>query len=235
MKAVILAAGMGRRLTAMGWDQPKCLIPCPQGTLLDNAITSALAHGVEEIIIVVGFRRELVLAAAARHDAKFTFVVNQRFATTNTLHSLCLAEEHLREGFLLFNGDVWFRATVLDRLLARNGSALAVEPKPCGDEEVKVWVDAEDRIRKIGKSLSPEACLGEYVGIAKFDADFAGLFASSLRRLDESAGSSDLFYEAALDLLLEVNPLHTVRLEPGSALEIDTPSDYEHALRLWAT
>jgi len=235
MKAVILAAGMGRRLAAMGWDQPKCLLPCPQGTLLDNAITSALTHGVEEIVIVVGFQQELVVAAASRHDAKLTFVVNEHFASTNTLHSLRLTEEHLRDGFLLFNGDVWFQSAVLDRLLAYDGSALGIEPKPCGDEEVKVVVDAEDRIRKIGKKLSPDTCLGEYLGIAKFDADFAAHFAASLRRLDESIQSSNFFYETALDPLLEVNPLRAVRLEPSSAIEIDTPDDRQHALRLWAT
>lgn len=235
MRAVILAAGMGRRLGAMGWDRPKCLLRRPRGTLLDNAIASALAQGVEETVVVVGFRKDLVIEAASRHNTKLTFVVNERYASTNTLHSLRLAEEHLRDGFLLFNGDVWFCETVLDRLLAHDGSALTTEPRACGEEEVKVVVDATDRIRRIGKGLSPSACLGEYMGIARFDADFAGPFAESLRRLDESAGSSDLFYEAALDPLLDANPLHAVRLEPGSAIEIDTPEDVEAARRLWAT
>lgn len=235
MKAVILAAGMGRRLTAMDWHQPKCLLPCPQGTLLDNAITSALAHGIQDLILVVGFRKELVIQTASRHDAKFTFVVNERFESTNTLHSLRRSEKHLRDGFLLFNGDVWFREAVLDRLLAHHGSALAVEPKSCADEEVKVMVGDQDRVSRIGKSLSPEVCLGEYVGLAKFDPEFGGHFASSLLALDESTGCGDLLYEAALEPLLDDHPLQAVRIPPRTAIEIDTPDDYANAKRMWQT
>ena len=44
MRAIILAAGAGRRLAAIRWDHPKCLLPCPSGTLLNNTIQDILVR-----------------------------------------------------------------------------------------------------------------------------------------------------------------------------------------------
>lgn len=233
MDAVILAAGMGRRLAAMGWDQPKCLLLCPQGTLLDNAIGSAHAHGAHRFLIVVGYRKELVTQAATAHSGEFVFVENPDFATTNTLRSLRLALERVAGGFLLFNGDVWLRPEVLDRLDDESGSALAVEPKSCGDEEVKVSVDPTDRIEHIGKSLPPDRSLGEYVGVARFDNAFAAALRVQAERIDSGAGSENLYYESAIDVLLGVHPLKATRIPTHHAIEIDTPDDLESARRIW--
>lgn len=233
MKAVILAAGIGRRLAGAGWGKPKCLLPCPQGTLLDNAIASALAVGVTEFVIVVGFQRERVMEAARAHEAQFDFVFNERFASTNTLYSLSLAGDRLRDGFWLFNGDVWFRREVLDRLKEFPGSALAVEAKLCGEEEVKVVVDSTNRIRGIGKALNPAECLGEYVGVAKFDASCSRAFLRQLKSLTAANGSDGLYYESVLDAILKEKPITAARLSRSEAIEIDTPSDLESARALW--
>lgn len=233
MRAIILAAGLGRRLAPMGWDKPKCLLPCPQGTLLDNAVAAAMSQGVRDFVIVVGHRRELVEQAANRHAATFEFVVNERFAETNTLHSLWLARDKLRGGFLLFNGDVWFRPEVLGFLLKSSGSAIAVEEKPCGLEEVKVIADPSGRIRQIGKELSPRDCLGEYLGVAKFDGKFAAALVDSLESLAASPGSEQFYYEAAIEPMLSKCELLCVRVAAGDAIEIDTPEDCDRAKKLW--
>ena len=234
MRAIILAAGLGRRLAPMGWDKPKCLLPCPQGTLLDNMIVASMSHEVREFTIVVGHRRELVEQAAARHAASFEFVVNQRYADTNTLHSLRLARERLCDGFYLFNGDVWFRPSVLKDLVDGPPSCLAVEEKRCGAEEVKVIAAADGRIGRIGKFLSPSECFGEYVGVGKFDVPFGGALVDSLDHFVASPGSGKLYYEAAIDPLLDSRELNIARMGPGDAMEIDTPEDYDRAKRLWS-
>lgn len=233
MKAVILAAGQGRRLAPMGWDNPKCLLPCRDGTILDNTLQSVLKHGIHDVAIVVGYRRELVEEAARRHVAEFSFIINQDHATTNTIHSLWLARDHLDDAILFFNGDVWFEPLVLSLLLQQSGSALAVEVKQCGAEEVKVMVDRFGRIAHIGKDLPPEKALGEFIGVAKFDRPTCASLVQSLRRYNEGEGRKDLFFEAALDAILERHAMMPAPLGGLGAVEIDTPEDYLRAQSLW--
>lgn len=233
MKAVILAAGEGWRLIPMGWDKPKCLLPCRDGTLLDNTLQSILEHGIRDVIIVVGYRRELVEEAARRHTVYCDFIVNQNYATTNTIHSLWLAREYLDEGILYFNGDVWFEPPVLSLLLQQSGSALAVDVKQCGAEEVKVTVDPSGRITRIGKSLPPDEALGEFIGVAKFEHSACASLVQSLRRYNEELGRKDSFFETALDDILDRQAFMAAPLGALKAVEIDTPEDYARAKSLW--
>jgi choline kinase len=137
MKAVILAAGMGRRLASMGWDQPKCLLTIGktagligETTLLGNILDSLAARGVREAVIVVGYRRELVEREASRHGISCVFVENADYATTNTIYSLYLAREHLADDFLYFNADVWFDPCVLDLLIGTSETRNVVGNSP---------------------------------------------------------------------------------------------------------
>ena len=168
MRAVILAAGMGKRLAPMGWDQPKGLLRIGGRTLLDNNIESLLENEVRHVVAVVGYQREVIEAAIRAHPVDAAFVVNEDYAETNTIHSLWLARDYLDDEFLYFNADVFFDRRIVGLLLEYETSALAVEAKSCGEEEVKVSVDAEGRIRRIGKALPPHECLGEFIGIARF-------------------------------------------------------------------
>ena len=263
MKAVILAAGQGRRLAPMGWDKPKCLLPCgtvsPNAlerwgelggpTLLDNTLLSILEHGIRDVAIVVGYQRELVEEAAVSGIARercrergmrtapinCEFIVNENYATTNTIHSLWLAREYLSEGILYFNGDVWFEPPVLSLLLQQSGSALAVEVKRCGAEEVKVMADPSGRITEIGKNLPPVEAFGEFIGVAKFERPACGLLVESLQRYNEELDQRGLFFEAALGDILDCHAFMAAPLEGLKAVEIDTPEDYARAKAIWTS
>ncbi len=219
----------------MGWDKPKCLLPCGDGTLLDRALQYILEQGIHEVVIVVGYQWELVEQNARRHAIHCSFVVNEAYATTNTIHSLWLAREHLDEGILYFNGDVWFESAVLSQLVQHHESALAVETKRCGAEEVKVKVDPSGRITRIGKQLPPQECLGEFIGLAKFDRPQCAALVESLRRYNEVLYHRDLFFEAALDDILDQQVFMAAPLGNLKAVEIDTPEDYARSKSLWNT
>ena len=207
MRAIILAAGRGRRLAPMDWVKPKCLLPVGGRTLLDNIIETLIGHGIRHVVTVVGYQRELVEAAVRGHPVRADFVVNEDYAETNTIHSLWLARDYLDDEFVYFNADVFFDSRIVGLLLERKNSALAVEVKSCGEEEVKVIVDAQGRIRRIGKNLSPAECLGEF----------------------ENLGRRDLYFESAVDDILEGQVLTAVPLGGLRAVEIDTPEDYDAA------
>ena len=237
MKAILLAAGVGRRLAPLGWDRPKCLLPCPGGTLLNNMIEACAAAGIDQFAIVVGYQSEQVEQAATRHRSRFTFVANREFATTNTLYSLYVARDHLHGGVVLINGDVWFDRTLLTTLLAcgASSSKLAVDAKKCGAEEVKVVTDSRRRIRRIGKDLPPAQCAGEYVGIGYFDRTAAEDLTRRLVERAESAEGKTLYFESAVEDLLDTHVVEAAIIQPNQAFEIDTPEDYRDAERIWQT
>jgi choline kinase len=233
MKAIILAAGMGKRLRAAGWDQPKCLLPFGSTTLLDHVLASLLAIDVREVVVVVGYEADAVRAAVARHPVRATFIENPDYATTNTINSLHRAADHLDGDFLYFNADVLFDSGILPGLLMTEGTALSVDQKHCAEEEVKVIVDADGRITKIGKTLDPKDCAGEFIGIAKFAAEVCDDFRAALKHFNEDLGERNLFFEAAVDTLLATHVHRAVPMGDLRAVEIDSPEDLADARALW--
>ncbi len=243
MKAVILAAGMGRRLSSMGWEKPKCLLPVGGTTLLGHVLESLIARGVREAVIVVGYRRGVVEREASRFDISCTFVENADFSSTNTMYSLFLAREFLTGDFLYFNADVWFDAELLDLLIGVGqvgmDGVLVLDEKTCGDEEVKMILDDRGRVLQIGKALDPAECAGEFIGIGRFNHSICSALIVSLGRFcfdraehggaglgHDTQGGRSLFFEAAVDDLLGDFRVMTVPLGELRAVEIDTAEDY---------
>ena len=233
MKAIILAAGMGKRLRASGWDQPKCLLPFGEFTLLDHVLGSLIAAGVRDVVVVVGYQSQQVRDAVAAHDVTAAFVENPDYATTNTINSLHRAAAYLDSDFLYFNADVLFDSRILPMLLATEGTALAVDEKHCGDEEVKVVVDDAGRVTRIGKALPGADCRGEFIGVAKFAAEVCPDFRTALADFNETRGERNLFFEAAVDVLLADHVHRSVPLGDLQAIEIDSPEDLSAAQALW--
>ena len=85
---------------------------------------------------------------------------------------------------------------------SKHKTALAVDIKSCGREEVKVIDGGSNRIVAIGKELIESQCLGEFIGVAKLSKGFCKLFSKSLDDLIESGGLND-YFEAAIHPLLE--------------------------------
>ena len=167
MKSIILAAGVGRRL---GADMPKCMIEVAGTSIIHRQLAAFRAVGVTEFVVVVGHEQDRLRDHLADQPGRFTFVVNERYAETNTIYSLYLARAHVDGAFFYSNGDVLFDRRLTERLQAADDpSVLAVLAGACGDEEVKVIV-TDGKITRIGKTLEPASCLGEFVGVARFAA-----------------------------------------------------------------
>lgn len=231
MKAVILAAGRGVRLELSGWSDPKCLLPVRGTTVLDNMLDALETHGVSDIVVVVGYRQELVRAHFAGRGIEATWIENPDFASTNTINSLWRCAELLDDDFLYFNADVLFHPDIVGRLLAGTGNRLAIDGKSCGDEEVKVVVNEAGRITRIGKALDPANCRGEFIGIGRFDRSTNGAFVESLRKHNEELGNVNLFFEAAIDDILDEVEMVEVDVSDLPCIEIDFLEDYVEAKR----
>jgi choline kinase len=191
MKAVILAAGVGSRL---GGTLPKCLISIGgDKTILWNQVGTLRRLGVREIMVVVGFKKEVVM----EHYPDLLYVYNPRFHITNTAYSLSLALERIDPDDLLWmNGDVVFEEAVVQKMIEAGGSAVAVVRKDCGEEEVKFTLDGKSCIKDISKSVRGGE--GEAVGINRVSRDDFGAFLEQLRSCSE-----DDYFEKAVEKAIE--------------------------------
>jgi choline kinase len=232
MKSVNLVAGVSRRLYPLTEFRPKCLLEVGGRTILDHQLQAVRAAGIREVCLVVGYRREQIREHVEHRypELEFTYRINHHFFETNTAYSLWLAgEEFLDRDFVYLNGDVLFEPRLLERVVESPATAaLAVEAKPCGEEEVKVIVDADGRIGAIGKELEPARCLGEFIGVARFAAPITAYFYQALDRLAHTGRRND-YFEAALHDMASEHALSVVDVTDLPCIEIDFPEDYEKA------
>ncbi|MFQ6616061.1 MAG: NTP transferase domain-containing protein [Fidelibacterota bacterium] len=235
MVAVILAAGVARRLYPLTYDRPKCLLEVGEKPIIDYQLEALQSLGVSHVVLVVGYFREMVVAHAEHSFPEMTFsvITNDHFFETNTAYSLYLCRETIRESdILLMNADVLFPESLIQRVLHSPASnVLAVEPKPCGREEVKVIAGDGDRIVAIGKELIQENSLGEFIGVAKFSRSFNGKLSQSLTDLVEAGGKAD-YFEAAVHPLLATSNVSYVDISDLPSIEIDFLEDLERAREL---
>ncbi|MEW6509515.1 MAG: phosphocholine cytidylyltransferase family protein [Bacteroidota bacterium] len=231
MTAVLLAAGIGSRLRPLTNERPKCLLPLGGHSLLHRTLAAFTSIGIERAVIVVGYReamiREFVSALALPFSV--TYVVNERYASTNNNASLQLAGSACAgEEIVVMDADILFHAEILTRLTsAPHENALVLrDGMPVDEEEVKVVLGAGDRVLRISKDISARDAAGESLGIERFAPDSAArLFMTLERRKDR-----DEFYEAAMqDLIDEGMALHAVRTGGLPCMEIDTPEDLHAA------
>lgn len=232
MKALILVAGVSRRLYPLTEHRPKCLMEVGGQTIFDYQMQAIRAVGIREVCLVLGYRREQIVEHAEHRypDVEFTYRINHHFFETNTAYSLWVAgEEFLDRDFVYLNGDVLFEPRLLQRVVdSPHLAALAVEAKPCGEEEVKVTADAEGRIHRIGKQIDPAEALGEFIGVARFAAPITAWFYQALDSLKHE-GKRNVYFEAALDRMADTHSLMSVDVTDLPCIEIDFPEDYAAA------
>lgn len=224
---LILAAGFGSRL---GHDMPKALIPWGKATILDDQLDRLAAVGVTDVWVVVGFQKDKVAAQVKRRKAgpKVRLVENARFMDTNTAKSMLIGLRAMPAGGVVtLNGDVVFDAGILELLLEKPSvSSLAVDPRVCGDEEIK-YRTSQGRLQELNKHTHGE---GEAIGINHFCAGDRSLLEKALDYADDGA-----YFERGVEFMLPFTkrPLRLVSIGDLRAVEIDFPEDLAAARRLF--
>ena len=236
MKAFILAAGVSRRLYPHTYSTPKCLLEVGGKAIIDYQL-EALAHlGVNHVIMIVGYHRELLIDYVKKKfpQIKFSFIINHHYFETNTAYSVFLGRRQLlKSDFLLMNADVVYPKKLLIKIFNSSfKTALAVDHKICGREEVKVIDGGGNKIVAIGKDLIENQCLGEFIGVAKLSKDFNKLFVDSIEHLIDAGGIND-YFEAAIQPILSATDVNHVDISKYPCLEIDFIDDLISARKLF--
>jgi choline kinase len=230
MKAVILCAGRGMRLLPLTEETPKCLLHFGPKTLLEYTIESFKESGIDEILLVTGFKEESIRALVKKRGySEIGFVTNRDYAKTNTAYSLNLALEHMGDDFIQINGDVLFDRTILTDLLEHPAKNCVVVDTAINlnAEEVKV-ISLNGTISSIGKHLAPDECIGEAIGINKISRDIIPDLKAEFDNLERS-GELNHFFEKGFDILAHKKMNFGILVTGKPWAEIDTLDDFNYA------
>ncbi len=163
MKAIILAAGISRRMRPLTDDMPKSLLEVGDETILNRQIR-ILMNVCESIVVVVGYKKEKVINIL---PAGAKAIINNAYKHTNSIYSLWLARKEFGDDLLLLNSDVIFDENLIGDLKdTKDGICVALSTDWQYDKGYKVEGDNK-RVKRMGMEMSKEKILGEYAGIIK--------------------------------------------------------------------
>jgi choline kinase len=231
MRAILLAAGRGRRL---GRSAPKCLINIEGRTLLERHLVNLAESGVDRLTIVTGFEQGMIedTLSYLRTPLQIELVRNERYVH-GSIVSLHVAADRLIEGGLWMDADVLYPAALLRRLVAsphENCILLDAGSEETG-EEMMVGV-RNGRALKIARRVGKDWDLaGETVGFARVGPE-GGRVMQRVLAEEVSSGRIDQEYEAAMDRAFQEVHFGVERVDDLPWTEIDFEEDIEKATRL---
>lgn len=246
--AIIIAAGMGRRLLPHTEALPKCMLSLGLQTILQQQIRALGDAGIETISIVRGYMKQKIVT-----DQHVTFFENINYTSNNILESLFCAEPAIQGSVVICYSDILYTPDIVRDLLASTADvAVAVDRDwrkhyvgrtmhPLAEAE-KVILDDHANVTKIGKHLddSDSAVAGEFIGMLRLSTVGSSLFKSHFRRCQADYGHGRFHQAHTLskayltDFLQElVDQGEVVHAVPtaGRWMEIDTVQDLERARR----
>ncbi len=236
MKAIILAAGYGRRMRPLTDDCHKTLLRIGGTTIIERIVDSLHDHAITEIIVVTGYlSEELKEFLLSRYpEGRFTFVHNEHYATTNNIHSLHLAisSVEIDDDILLIESDLIYENVVLEKILRSPYPNVAlVDRYRSGMDGTVVTVD-NDVITSI---IPPHLQTGDFdfsgkyktLNIYRFSKEFCKNVFFRLLSFYSNAIDNNCYYEQVLGILIYMQRenIHAEILDNERWSEVDDPND----------
>ncbi len=237
MRAVILAAGLGRRLGGAAEGMPKILLSFAGRSLLDRHLTMLRAVGLTEVTLGVGYGAESIEAELARLDKSGVELVHNPDYREGSVITLSRLGKAMTRGgdILLMDGDVLYDRRMLQKLTASPHSNLFLLDRDVerGEEPMKLAIKDNQPV-DFRKTLEREHdYYGESVGFFRFDAQVAGELGGAASEII-AAGRRDVYMEEAIRDVLLASPPGRITFEDITGLpwiEIDFAEDVERAER----
>jgi choline kinase len=228
-QCLILAAGNGTRLRPVSAGLPKPLVPFRGKPILEHVILRAHEAGIENFVIVVGYRSDLIrrwFDSRWVGNVSVTLMENPDYHKNNGISAL-KAKGEIHENFLLLMADHIFEPETAKALLreplAPGEVILAVDPKIDRiydlDDATKVRRDG-DRIEEIGKE------------IANYDALDTGMFLCSpvlFDKLEWASRDGNCSLSDGMGQLARERNLRAFEIDEAYWQDLDTPEALTHA------
>lgn len=230
MRALIMAAGKGTRISRHIGGRPKCTLNMGDGlTLIEDTVAKLRDGGISEIALVLGYQADVIEDLLA--DKGVTFFHNPFFDVTNSIASAWFAVDFISDDdILILNGDVFFEASVLDLALATTLNPVLFSDETRKEEaDYKLYYE-DGRLLKYGKGLQGDDITGEYIGIARINTDLLPLFRKRLEAL-VSAQKHNCWWE---DVLYSLSQEIRINVKDIGGLfwgEVDYIEDYNRIIQ----
>src|SRR5712691_687253 len=209
MKAVILAAGVGKRLAAITKDRPKCLLEFGGRSLLVRYLDALLEVGIKSAVLVVGHKQDMIRAAAGEsyRGLAIRYVVNDQYHR-GSLYSLWLARGNFDDDLLIIDSDVLCPASFVRRLVTSpHPNVLLVDEMARQDSEERMAIIRGGRVVALTKKrpAEPPDLIGEGVGFIKINREDARAMLAAMEPFVQK-GELDMEYEDTWEAFFRAVP-----------------------------
>lgn len=239
MQAIILAAGMGKRLKELTSEATKCMVKVNGVAMIDRMMGALDKLELSRIVVVVGYEGQKLMdyIDALGISTPVEYVNNTVYDKTNNIYSLYLAKDYLvQEDTLLLESDLVFEEAVLQKLIRNPYPSLVLVDKfESWMDGTVVTLDEHDNIQSfVAKREFDFNRIDEYyktVNIYKFSKEFSQLYYVPFLEIYCKALGTNEYYEQVLKVItfLEDPHIKAVKLTGEKWYEIDDVQDLDIA------
>ncbi len=244
MQAVILAAGMGKRLKELTKNNTKCMVEINGLSLIERLLKQLDDKGLDRIIIVIGYRAEQLKnnILSLNLKTKVEFIVNEVYDKTNNIYSFYLAKDYmLKDDTLLFESDIIMEDSIINDLINSNESIAIVDKYEEWMDGTCFKIDSSGIINEFVSSktmdLSKNETYYKTVNVYKFKKDFMKKWYIPFLEAYMSGLGYNEYYEQVLRIILLLDNQTTIRavnIKGKIWYEIDDATDLEIATALFS-
>lgn len=246
MKALLLAAGRGTRISRYLSGMPKCTVDIGGERLIRYTVELLRDHGIREIGIVLGYRQEVIREVLSGLNVVYFY--NPFFDVTNSIASVWFAKSFLggyggngslaaaggdicrADDMMLMNADVYIDGHLLDMIMSEQRSPVMFADETRRETADYKFYFENHILKKYGKDLEGDDISGEYIGIARFGRGFTPQFVG---RMEQMIGEQkhSLWWENVLYELSGEQDIYVQDVQGEFWAEVDYIEDYERILR----
>ena len=240
MQALMLAAGMGKRLAKYTKNNTKCMVEVAGKKLIDHAINAIKKAGIKRFVIVLGYKGEnLKKYILDNHNGEldFVFIDNDVYATTNNIYSFYLAKDELaKDDTILLESDLIFDENLIKEMCeAPEKNVVAVAKYESWMDGTCVTLNEDGTVHKfVEKQNMKTEQLDRYyktVNVYKFDKDFVtNTYIPFLEAYMKIQGLNS-YYETSLKYICQLPGMEfkAFTMEDRPWYEIDDAQDLDIA------
>lgn len=240
MQALMLAAGMGKRLGRYTKNATKCMVPVNGKTLIEYAIEALVKNNIKKMVIVVGYKSDVLIDfihskfnETNLNGMQIEFIENKVYDKTNNIYSLYMAKDAFcQDDTILLESDLIFKPEIITKLIKSKDPNLAVV------SQFESWMDGTCTLLDEENNITGIIDKAHFnwfetqdyyktVNIYKFSKKFAKNYYVPFLEVYQKAFGKNEYYEQVLKILsfLSSSTLKGLPVSSDDWYEIDDPAD----------